>query len=602
MTIYSFTGDLILQGLDNSDVTSFFDDIREEIDSSLLVVNLESPFVDQSCDIPLKNKVTLSQPLCNISILEKLNPYLVTLSNNHINDYGNNSVELTKKTLLSSGFNASGVGKKNDLDHVFIDRDSKVIIVSYTTRETDLTGSFLHAEEEVLGPKDISFSEISELRNSHKDFKLIVNLHWGVEYIPYPLPTQRSLAYRMIDAGVDLIIGHHSHIIQPYEVYKGKYIFYSLGNFLFPDVEFYLNGKKEFMFQSDQQCTGLLCKFDIEKNEIISLKKVKRELDNSISILGDYNRKLTSKNDLIYSFKYAIFKYKQKYHELRPLIPKVKRKLIKEISKNLSDYWYFMFKFIRHHKYVPNFKKPRTFSEKINHIKLYKIDELREKVVDRIWVRNYVKELASECSLIPILWKGKSIDRSIWDSLPNEFVIKGNHGSGMVKVVDKSTDSFHEVLDLTRTWMKTDYASIGREWFYNKVDKLLIVEEKLVFDDNIPPDFKFFCFNGRVEVVQVDSDRFSSHKRNMYDANFENMGFELCFPEGVNIKKPASYDQAVRIASNLSKDFDFIRVDLYIIEDKVFFGELTNIPGNGLEAFKPRKFDYLLGKRLNLNE
>lgn len=599
--IHTFIGDLILQDLEKYSEEPF-NQIKNILNNSKLIINLESPFVDDSCEIALKDKVTLFQKEENIKYIQELEPYLVSLSNNHINDYGNNSVDLTKKILNNHNIDSFGVGKKSDTSHIKIDEKDKIIFISYTTRETDLTGEYLFADYNMNGPKDIDFDEIKSLKKKYQGFKIVLYLHWGVEYIPLPMPQQRILSYKLIDIGVDLIVGHHAHIIQPYEIYKNKYIFYSLGNFLFPDIEFFLNGKKVKMEQVAFMKEGLICKFDIHNNRLEKLYKICRDENCNISLNGKYNQQLKESNNIIYKIKYVMYKYKLKLKEFIPLIPRIPQKLKKIFYANLSDYWYTKIRFIKSHCYLPNLKNPKSFSEKINHIKLYKINELREKIVDRIWIRDYVLQKAPECKLIQNLWVGTNFTKNDWDNLPQEFVIKGNHGSGMVKVVDKKRNSFLEILDLTKVWMKTDYSEQGREWFYNKVENSIIVEEKLTFNGNVPPDFKFFCLNNKVEMVQVDSNRFVKHTRNLYDRKFNELNVMLQYPVGLSNDKPLLFDKAILIAEKLSQSFDFIRVDLYILEDNIFFGELTNIPGNGIEKFKPKNFDFKLGRKLKLNE
>lgn len=599
---YSFVGDLILQDLEKyndepfKEIVSIFEDTE-------LVINLESPFVDETCDIPLKNKVTLCQVENAVKYLKQLNPFLTSISNNHINDYGNESVNLTKDILKQNDFDYFGAGEEKDNSHIKIYDEDKIIFITYTTRETDLTGGYLFADKNMQGPKDISFSEIKELREKYADFKLVLYIHWGVEYIPLPLPLQREVAYELIESGIDLIVGHHAHIIQPYEVYKDKYIFYSLGNFLFADIEFFLKGKKQQIKQESYMKEGLICQFDIQNNKLIKLIKVQRDEKCTLAIKELYDSQLKEKNNLLYKLKYNYLKFRKKYSELQPLLPKVKKKALNIFYSKLNDYWYSKFRFIKSHGYIPNFKKPRSFSEKINHIKLYKIDELREKIVDRIWVRDYVKQKAPECKLIENLWVGKEFTKEIWNNLPQEFVIKGNHGSGMVKVVDKNKDNFEQIRQFANIWMSNDYAKVGREWFYNKVEPLIIVEEKLKFNNDVPPDFKFFCFNGQIKMIQVSSEKSINHSINLYDENFNEFKEHLAlFPKGKIIDTPRLFEEGKNIATKLANDFDFIRVDLYILENNVYFGELTNIPGNGFDKYSSKEFDFKLGKKLVLND
>jgi len=277
------------------------------------------------------------------------------------------------------------------------------------------------------------------------------------------------------------------------------------------------------------------------------------------------------------------------------------RELLVSFMKLLPNKLFYFIFFIYKLKYIPNFKNPKSLNEKLNFIKLNKTSyDLRCLVVDRIKVRDYVLQKTSECTLINNLWVGVNFENDIWESLPNKFAIKANHGSGMVRVVDKEKDTFLEIENLCTVWLNKDYASRGREWFYSDLEKFLIVEEFLEFNDDVPPDYKFFCMNGKVEMVQVDLDRFKGHVRNLYDKNFKRIDGQLCYPQGYDIDEPKMFKEAIILSEKLSQDFDFIRVDLYLMEDKIYFGELTNIPGNGIEAFKPRSLDYKLGSKLEL--
>lgn len=258
--------------------------------------------------------------------------------------------------------------------------------------------------------------------------------------------------------------------------------------------------------------------------------------------------------------------------------------------------------YIKHGK-VPNLKEPKSFNEKINWMRLFETNQLKKAITDRVWVRSYVSDKAPTCQLIPLLWQGEELTLEDFGALPEKFVIKGNHGSKMVKIVSKKTDGFEQLRELTRSWMELDYYKIGRENVYKDLKKYLLVEEKL--DDpfsDVPPDFKFHCFHGKVEFVQVDSDRFSGHKRNLYDRDFVPLHVEYGFPQGDNIPRPKAYRQALAIAERLAGDFNFIRVDLFLIGDQVYFGELTNFPDNGLAAFSPRSFDGHLGSKLQLKK
>lgn len=115
-------------------------------------------------------------------------------------------------------------------------------------------------------------------------------------------------------------------------------------------------------------------------------------------------------------------------------------------------------------------------------------------------------------------------------------------------------------------------------------------------------DYKFFCFDGKPFCVQVDSGRFESHHQNFYDMEWKSLGVHCTYPEGEGIDRPAGFDEMKRLASQLSKDFPFVRVDLYNVGGKIYFGELTFYPSSGYGKFKPETFDFELGTRfINFN-
>ena len=254
--------------------------------------------------------------------------------------------------------------------------------------------------------------------------------------------------------------------------------------------------------------------------------------------------------------------------------------------------------FILKHRYLPHFKNPRSFNEKLHYIKLYNRNPLRALVVDRLEARAYMERRGTTCKLVNLLWHGKDVDEQVWAALPDRFVIKANHGSKMTKLVDKSRHSYEEIRAISSRWLEKDYAKYGREWMYRDLERYLVVEEMLEQDGKIPPDYKFFVINKRVELVQVDLDRFTGHRRNLYNRNFDPVEGTLIYSQGAALERPPLFDQAVRIAEEASVEFDFMRIDLYLLDDAIYFGEFTNTPENGFGRFSPRSLDFYLGSRL----
>ncbi|WP_435235710.1 ATP-grasp fold amidoligase family protein [Psychromonas sp. PT13] len=269
----------------------------------------------------------------------------------------------------------------------------------------------------------------------------------------------------------------------------------------------------------------------------------------------------------------------------------------------LFDNIFSILVYVFRQKKIPRLLTPKTLTDKILYLKLrpkHIQSKLRKLVSDRIKVRDYVSNHSSECELIPLLWTGKSLGIAEWDALPNKFVIKANHGSKMVMIVDKEINDFHELSKITQSWLKLDYYKKGKEWVYKDLDKVLVVEEFIDFNGDAPPDYKFFCLNGKVRFIQVDLDRYSGHSRNLYSKEFELLDVKYHFDKGYDIESPILLDRAIKIAEELSSELDFVRVDLYILDNTIYFGELTNFPGNCLESFTPNQFDLDMGDLLEL--
>lgn len=255
----AFTGDLVLQEV-HQPPFEIFGTLKKELekDKIALCVNLESPIIQEDMK-PVKNKITLFALSKAIEYLQYLDTFLINLSNNHINDYGNPSAMLTQERLQENALPFYGIGLKKDKEKSFvINEENKIINIAFCARSSDFTGSKLFADNDFIGGFSPDLRLIKSLRDKYKNHSIIVSIHWGKENITYPEMEKRLLGRNIIDAGADLIIGHHPHIIQPCEIYKGKYIFYSLGNFYFDDIHFELGGKNHFKKPLKHQKIGLI--------------------------------------------------------------------------------------------------------------------------------------------------------------------------------------------------------------------------------------------------------------------------------------------------------------------------------------------------------
>ncbi len=248
--------------------------------------------------------------------------------------------------------------------------------------------------------------------------------------------------------------------------------------------------------------------------------------------------------------------------------------------------------------YWPQIRNPRTFNEKLMHRKLYTDDPRFARVEDKWAVREYVSEQVGE-ELLPEVYHVTENSETIpFDSLPEEYVIKPTHLSGPVIIVDENeTPDPAQIREECRGWLDRTHGTMKGEYWYSEIEPQIMIEERLHgVTSDVPRDFKFYVFHGRVEYVHVDTDRYTEHTRRFYDREWNPQEFELKFSLGPGVSKPESLERMIDVAETLGAEFDFIRVDLYETEHAgVVFGELTVAPGSGGEEFRPVAYDFELG-------
>ena len=275
----------------------------------------------------------------------------------------------------------------------------------------------------------------------------------------------------------------------------------------------------------------------------------------------------------------------------------------------LSDREYLEKKFYAMLGYSLDLSNPQTFNEKLQWLKLYDRKPEYTMMVDKYKVREYIKEKIGEEYLIPLLgvWdKAEDID---FDALPNQFVLKCNHNSGLGMYIckDKSKLTENQIKAIRKNLekgLKQDYYLPGREWPYKDVPRK-IISEKYMEDKETGElrDYKFFCFNGKVNCCFVCTDRFKEAglKITFYDKDWNVMPFKRHYPiSDKSIDKPKNYNKMIEIAEQLSKDIPFVRTDFYEINGDLYFGEITFYPGSGLEEFQPIEWDEKLGNWITL--
>ena len=252
-----------------------------------------------------------------------------------------------------------------------------------------------------------------------------------------------------------------------------------------------------------------------------------------------------------------------------------------------------------------NINEPRRFTEKLQWYKLYYRDPLMTQCADKYRVRQYIETKKLDRILTRLYAVYDKPTEVEIDSLPDKFVIKTNNGSGTnIICKDKAKISEEEVKKLLTDWLKRDYYFAGREWAYKNIMPKIIVEEYLEDEKNSFEginDYKFICFNGEAKYIVLDVDRHVNHKRNFYDTKWNFIDVNSDHPNiGDQVKRPESLEEMLQIANIIAKDFPFVRVDLYWVNGRIFFGELTFYPWTGYVEFFPDGFDYTLGEKFEL--
>lgn len=278
-----------------------------------------------------------------------------------------------------------------------------------------------------------------------------------------------------------------------------------------------------------------------------------------------------------------------------------------KLGRILSDKVYLKIKYKLTFGKKLNLDNPKTFNEKLQWLKLYDRNSEYNKLVDKYEVKKYVADIIGEKYIIPTLGVYEKFDEIDFNNLPSQFVIKCTHDSGgLVICKDKSKLNIKEARKKINKCLKRNYYYWGREWPYKNVKPRIIIEKYMEENDiDELKDYKFFTFNGKIECIQVDYERFINHKRAFYDTRWKRLKFTTCYPTdySTEIECPKSFNEMKMIAKKIVDELKLLtysRIDLYTINNKVYFGEITFYHGSGFERFEPQEWDYKLGKYIKL--
>ncbi len=254
-----------------------------------------------------------------------------------------------------------------------------------------------------------------------------------------------------------------------------------------------------------------------------------------------------------------------------------------------------------------NLENPTTYNEKIQWSKLYDSTPIKTKLSDKYLVRDWVKDKIGEEYLVPLLGVWDDFDEIDFDALPDQFVLKANHGSGWnIIVSDKDKLDKADAKRKFNKWLKRNFAFYGLEMQYKDIKPNIIAEKYIILEgaDDLP-DYKFFCFNGKVFCLYTMINYALDHSKGQlgfFDRDYKLLPYHrLDFkPITEQPLAPKNFDKMVELAEVLSQGFGHVRVDFYNLDGKIYFGEMTFTNACGFSVFEPEEFDSILGKEWDL--
>ncbi len=292
-----------------------------------------------------------------------------------------------------------------------------------------------------------------------------------------------------------------------------------------------------------------------------------------------------------------------KENKLKRCIAVPLRGIIKKVSP--IGYVKLQYKYITHHKL--NLKNPVRYTEKLQYLRLFVYPKmpLVSKCASRDGVRDYIKDLGLEKYLIPIYGVYDNFDDIDFSKLPNQFVLKCTHACAFNQIVlDKTKFDKEASRKQFKKWLKTNYGNKTLERHYSSIKPRIIIEKYIGELDALPLEYKIHVFNGKAKSLYVVSGRKKDIRYNNYYIDwtpFDGSQFNGWKKTDYELKKPENFDEMVALAETLAKNFPFVRVDLYNIDTKIYFSEMTFTPAKGTLILDDDKCDFEMGKWLDIS-
>ncbi|HFI0796648.1 TPA: ATP-grasp fold amidoligase family protein, partial [Streptococcus suis] len=255
-----------------------------------------------------------------------------------------------------------------------------------------------------------------------------------------------------------------------------------------------------------------------------------------------------------------------------------------------------------------NYSNPKSFNEKLQWLKLYDKNEEYTDLVDKFEVKKIVSEIIGDEYIIPTLGIWNNFNEIDFNKLPSKFVLKCTHDSGGIIICrDKKTFDIKKARKIINRSLRNNFFYSGREFPYKNVKPRIIAEKYMEdYSQKSLVDYKFYCFDGIPKFLYV-SQGLEDHSTARISFLNLDWSFAPFYRSDYNHfeslpKKPKNFDKMISLAKKLSANRIFVRVDLYEINNQVYFSELTFTPGSGWMAFQDYQQDLEMGKLLHLNE
>ena len=280
-------------------------------------------------------------------------------------------------------------------------------------------------------------------------------------------------------------------------------------------------------------------------------------------------------------------------------VKRLARPAYAQLVDMLPAKWHVMLDYLRAHGRLPDLKHPRTFNEKMAWRKLYERDPRFPDLIDKLKVEDIIGRAYGNELIIPTLAvydRPADMDFTAAPLCMPPYVIKCNHGSAMNVFVKDESFAEATIREKLAAWLKIDHSNATEEWAYSQITPKILVEP---FLGNLV-DYKFHVFSGAVYAIETVLDRYSSYRINIYDREWCSLGIQKYAgrPQSDHpVEPPKTLGDMLKLAEAIARDFSYMRVDLYEINDKIKFGELTIYAGAAIDRFEPVEWDWRFGQQ-----